>query len=441
MQDELTQVRSVPSFSDREILRRWLEQDGQVTEATALRNATLWACVTLIADSVAQLPRRLYRVERDGSKEVLWTHPVARLMASPTELVDAFSWWRTFFLWLAGWGNAYAAILRAEQGTPLELVAVPPQYVGLRDHLSDPYVVTPPGTGEQLVIPVQDMLHVRGYSLDGVNGVSPVQYHRSKVEQANMQEQYAGAFWKKGARPGGVLETDKVLGQPAVKALRTQFTEIYGAGGEAEGGTAVLDNGLKYHAVPPVAPQDADYVAARRMNAVEICQVFRVPPIFIGLLEGATYDRVEGLNTFMVRHTLGPYLSGLEAQAGLKLIARSARGRLQVQHDPSAFLRLTGKERVEATTASVQGGILSPNEARAEEQRPPKPGGDELWRPVNVVALTAAALAQADEPPAPPPAPPTDPAAEGPPPTDPGDPMGGDPAARTWDVAVGRWVA
>ena len=52
---------------------------------------------------------------------------------------------------------------------------------------------------------------------------------------------------------------------------------------------------------------------------------------------------------------------------------------MDIEFDFDALLRADRKTRAEAARAEVNAGLLTPNEGRSEEGRPPKEGGDDIY--------------------------------------------------------------
>src|SRR5690606_41822611 len=61
-----------------------------VTPSTAMRSTAVYACVRLLAESIASLPLHLYRRLPNGGKERATDHPLYRLLRSqPNALMSA----------------------------------------------------------------------------------------------------------------------------------------------------------------------------------------------------------------------------------------------------------------------------------------------------------------------------------------------------------------
>jgi hypothetical protein len=103
---------------------------------------------------------------------------------------------------------------------------------------------------------------------------------------------------------------------------------------------------------------------------------------------------------------LGFALNHIEEAWG-KLFELDGQPDEYVEFDTSALLRSAFKDRIDAFVRGVQGGILSPNEARAQEGYKPVKYGDEPRVQQQVVPLSAASgIPSAPGPGSAPPAPP-----------------------------------
>ena len=103
----------------------------KVDEKSAMQIATVYACVRLLAETVAGLPLHLYRM-KDGSnaKERAVDHPLYKLLyRQPNPEMTSFSFRETMMTHLLLWGNSYAQIIRDGKNNVLALYPLLPEYV------------------------------------------------------------------------------------------------------------------------------------------------------------------------------------------------------------------------------------------------------------------------------------------------------------------------
>ena len=86
----------------------------RVDEKSAMQIATVYACVRLLAESVAQLPLHLYRYTDGGiGKEMAAEHPLYPLIhRQPNPEMSSFTWRETMMTHLLLWGNSFNQIIR-----------------------------------------------------------------------------------------------------------------------------------------------------------------------------------------------------------------------------------------------------------------------------------------------------------------------------------------
>jgi HK97 family phage portal protein len=80
------------------------------------------------------------------------------------------------------------------------------------------------------------------------------------------------------------------------------------------------------------------------------------------------------------------------------LIPVAARQNMRVVHDFDDLLKLDKKERMEAHQRGINSGVLTPNEARREEDLQPLEGGDILYANGAIVPLGSNAETTVQQP-------------------------------------------
>jgi hypothetical protein len=121
---------------------------------------------------------------------------------------------------------------------------------------------------------------------------------------------------------------------------------------------------------------DAQLIEAQRMSVEDICRVFGVPPPLIGDLSHATLNNSETLIQHFLSMSLGSYLETIE-RAFDNLFGLPNNEYIEL--DTSALLRTNMESRINALTKAIQGGVMTPDEARAREGLSPLEGGDTAY--------------------------------------------------------------
>ena len=93
-----------------------------VNEFIAMQNTAVYACVRILAESVAGLPLHVYEYRGNG-KERVPGHPLYFLLHdSPNPEMTSFIFRETSMIHLLLWGNSYAQILRDGMGRVVGLL-------------------------------------------------------------------------------------------------------------------------------------------------------------------------------------------------------------------------------------------------------------------------------------------------------------------------------
>ena len=359
----------------------------QVDELRALQTSAVYACVKILAESVASLPLHLYKRGKEGHNELAEEHPLFTcLYESPNEEMTSFEFRETMMTSLLLWGNAYARIIR-RQGHVTELWYLKPQYMTVeRDTTTGKikYTYSDDITNKTIVYKPNQILHIKGLSIDGVKGLSPIAQAREAVGLSLAAEEYGSKFFGNGARPGGVLEHPGILKNP--EKLRESWNQVY-QGSKNSHKIAVLEEGMKYHSIG-IAPEDAQFLETRKYQVNEICRIFRIPPHLVADLERATFSNIEHQSIEFVQYTIRPWLVRWEQEITKSLLSDEEKTLYFARFNVDGLLRGDYKSRMEGYAVGRQNGWLSINDIRRLEDMPlisKEQGGDDYLVNGNMV--------------------------------------------------------
>ena len=357
----------------------------KVDEKSAMQIATVYACVRLLAETVATLPLHLYRYRKDGKgKEKAVDHPLYRILyILPNPEMTSVTFRETMMTHLLLWGNCYAQIVRDGKNGVLGLYPLLPELVEVdRDEQGRIYYVyhaytddVPGETNKDIYFRRDEILHIPGLGFNGLVGFSPIAMMKNALGNEIAVEKYGSSFFRNGAQPSGVLEHPGVLKDPA--KIRENWTEIYGRAGNAHK-VAVLEEGMSYKPIS-LPPEDSQFLSTRQFGVEEICRIFGVPPHMVQDLQRATYSNIEHQGIDFVVHSLMPWLVKFEQGIIKDVLA----GGEQMEYFPvfnvDGLLRGDYASRMQGYATAINNGIVSINEVRRMEGFDPLPeseGGD-----------------------------------------------------------------
>ena len=378
-----------------------------VTPSSAIQVSAVYACVRVIAETIASLPLNVFEATDKGGVKAL-EHPLQRLLHDePNPEMTSFIWRETMLSHLLLWGNSYCQILRTGRNGIVGLYPLLPDHMAVdrdtKGKLTYTYT-TSEGRMEQLN--PEDVLHIPGLGFDGVMGYSPIALEKAAIGLGIAAEEYGSKFFQNGARPSGILTHPNTVKDPA--ALRASWNAAYGGSGNASR-VAVLEEGMTF--VPLSMPNnEAQFLETRKFQVTEICRIFRVPPHMIGDLERATFSNIESQNISFAVHTIRPWLVRIEQAINKTLIPENEKGRYYAQFNIDGLMRGDYKSRMEGYAIARQNGWMSANDIRALENLNPiseEEGGNAYLVNGNMIPISLAGLgvllglaAQSEEEPA-----------------------------------------
>ncbi len=363
------------------------ESGERVDERSAMQIATVYACVRLLAESVACLPLHLYRyTDEDSGKEKAIDHPLYKVLYRQSNPeMTSFSFREAMMTHLLLWGNAYAQIVRDGSTGVLGLYPLLPENVEVdRKENGDLYYIyhaytdeKPGENGQDIYFERDEILHIPGLGFNGLVGFSPIAMMKNALGTTLAVEKYGAAFFRNGAQPSGVLEHPGVLKDP--EKIRRNWSAVYGGSGNAHK-VAVLEEGMQYKPIS-LPPEDSQFLSTREFGVEEIARIFRIPPHMIQDLRHATFSNIEHQSIDFVQHTLMPWLIRFEQAIIKDVLLEEEQEEYFPKFNVDGLLRGDYKSRMEGYAIGLSNGWMTPNDIRRLENLDPIPqeeGGDYL---------------------------------------------------------------
>ena len=356
-----------------------------VNHSSALSSAPVWACINVLAQDVAKLPLITYERLDRGKDRATGHRFYGMLHDAPNPQMSSSTFRKTLQGHVATWGNGYAEKERNHAGDVVALWPLPPDRTEVHRVKGEKVFVTRAG-GRDILLADDDVLHIPGLGFDGLRGYSVISMARQRIGGEVAAAEYGGAFFKEGARPGGVIMRKDSLTEQAQDRLRKSWNQMHqGLSGAQR--VAVLDEDMTYTRIG-VPPNDAQFIETRQFSAVEICRFFRIPPHKIQVLDSVPRANIEAENISYVVDTLQNWLVTWEQEIKRSLFANEPEFFAEFQI--TGLLRGDSAARAEFYAKGIQSGWFSINDVREMENLNPVEGGDSHFVPLNLVPLAAA---------------------------------------------------
>ena len=365
-----------------------------VTIDSALKVPAVWAAVAFLSRTLAALPLHAYRKTKDGAQKISGKLEVV-VQDNPNDAMDSFKFRQYLWQQVFTGGRGLAWIERTPQGVE----ALWPM---------DPRCTVVRRVGGKIVYKFQDKEYPAADVIDipfmlkedGLCHYSPIAMATKAIQLALAMNDYSSGFFAGGGVPPLALVGPLPAGKEAMQRAMSDVSRAVEAAKASNKPIFPMPPG---HELKPVGfdPSKGQMIEARQWQIGEIARVWQIPRIFLQDLQGATFTNSEQQNLMLVQHLIGQWAQALEGEMNLKLFGRMNSGRY-VEHNLDGLLRGDFKTRMDGLAASIQNGIRTPNEARALENLPAMPNGNDLLIQGATVPLGSQPLANNDnnEPPA-----------------------------------------
>lgn len=362
-----------------------VELDGE----SALGVVAVYACVRVLAETLASLPLFLYRRLTPRGRERAVDMPLYWLLHdAPNPEMSRMSFWESIVGQAALRGTGYAEIARDADGRAVALwpLRSDKMEAGRTAEGTLYWLYTMPD-GTKRPMSSRDVLNVPGFGSTGIVGYSPIELHASALGLALDAQSYAERFFSNDSRPGGVLQTKDKLSDAGFERLKKSWEEAHRGVGNAHR-VAILEEGVEWVQVA-MSSRDAQFLEQRRFSVEEVARLFRVPLHLIQELSHATFTNIEHQSIDFVVHTVRPWAERVEGAVERCLLTTAERRELFAEFLVDGLLRGDQQSRYAAYSVGHQNGWLSANDVRElENMNPiaPEDGGDIYMVQLNMVA-------------------------------------------------------
>lgn len=370
----------------------WSEYSGSSTSGhsvnvdKSLQLSAVWACVKAVSETISTLPLKIYERNSDGSKSVALDHPVYQILCKqPAIDLTPARFMQMIPASICLRGNSFSEKLFFKK----ELVGIRPLLPQHMNVSSDDsgritYKYSDPVTKTEREIPRENIMHIRGFSLDAAVGLTPIKLGADIIGSALATNEAASNMFKNGLQNSGFITSSQALNPEQRTALRSNLQQFMGS--KNAGKVMLLEGGFDYKDIT-INPETAQLLQSRSFSIEEICRWFGVPPVIIGHMEkqSSWASSIEALYTQFLITGLRPMLVNIEQEIKRCLIGNDDR--YFAEFSVEGLLRADSNGRASYYQRALQDGWMNRNEVRAKENLPPIAGGDKFTIQLNMTTL------------------------------------------------------
>ena len=381
-----------------------------VTSDTAMRVSAVFACVTVLSQTLAVLDK-FVKGRRPGGKgrDILWDHRLSEMISSrPNRWQDDFEFYEMGEGHRLLRGNFYARIVMRPGRGPNELVPMHPDRVW-------PFVITPDGAtwfmydnspcppagaklyyqyfpinGPTEILLQEEVLHVRGFSTNGIVGMNPIARAAREAIGLSMAAEESGArLFANGAQISKVFRHPQKMSDPVYARMKDQIAKFSGT--PNAGKTMILEEGMDITSLS-MTMKEAQFLEVRKFQVEDIAWIFNVPLVLIGHGDKApTYASAEQFFMSFKVHTIHPNTSRWEKAMKRDLLYPSEKN-IFIDFDIDSMMRGDAASRSTYLRNRFAMASITPNEGKIYEGENPSddPAADKLYIMSNMVPLDMA---------------------------------------------------
>ncbi len=378
-----------------ELISDWLKGDDDtlsnnrilnINTAIAMKYSTFFACVRVLSETLAGAPIMLYQKQPNGDRKVSNDLPIYDVFHNrPNEEMSPFNFKEACMVALNTGGNAVSQRLVNRQGQLVGLYPYPWERVEIKRNLTTKkleYKIR--GTDEEKTLQRSEVFHVPGFSMDGIIGMSPIEYTANAIRLGITYEVFGQQFYKNGANASGAFSFAGGLSDVAFKRLKEEVGKNW-TGLKNTGRPMILEEGGTFHPFT-IKPVDAELLSSKKFQVEDVARCFRVPLHLIQNLDRATNNNIEHQSLEFIMYTMLPWFKRWEEAINSQLLTpyeRMAGYYLEFKID--SLLRGDAKSRADAYAVGRQWGWLSVNDIRKlENMNGIGPAGDIYLTPANM---------------------------------------------------------
>lgn len=354
--------------------------------ASVLSVATVFRCVKLLSESVANLPLQ-YVKRKDGVYVEAEDRRLDYLLnVQPDISLNAFDYWRQVVQEVLLEGNAYIVPVYNSYSMSLERLALCGRGTVVHDTINDTYTVNDMENGISGTYAESEIIHIKGMTLcNSKRGVSVLTYARLTTDIARAGDKETQNRFTNGGTVKGLVSNDrsvKGFGEYQDEQLAKTAEELnyrYNVAGE----NIVASPGQVGFTQISMSSVDMQFLESRKFTVIEICRFFSVPPTFVYADTSSNYKTVEQADVDFLSHTLNPLLRNIETELRRKLIPQSLCHKYKFKFDRRELFACDLNGMMNYGTKLLQIGTTV-NEVRKMNNLAPVDGGDTVLVSANL---------------------------------------------------------
>lgn len=361
--------------------------DLNINGTNSLKEVTVYTCIKILSETISKLPLKVYQ-DNNGIRKASDHYLYQLLKLRPNPYMSASDFWKCVETQRNIYGNSYVWIDRMKVGRnagtilglyPLDSskMKIYVDDVGLLNSTNKVWYVYTDNLGNQYKIDSLELLHFKGFTANGLAGLSPIDTLRSSIENAKSASIFLNNSYKNGMQTKGVIQYVGELNQAAENTFREKFEQMSN-GLKNANKVSLLPIGYTYQPIA-LSMVDSQFLENTKMTIRQLTAAYGIKLHQVNDLEKASYASTSEANREFYTDTLLGILTMYEQEIVYKLFTTAEiKEGYYFRFNADVILRGDVKARYEAYRTGLQAGFITANEVRSLEELEPKEGGDKL---------------------------------------------------------------
>lgn len=327
----------------------------------------IYACINILSDDIAKLPLKVYQKHDGAIKRIeKKDHTIAKLLSTkPNDFMNSSDWKKLIMVDVLITGNHFSYVVRNANGKVTSIMPLPNStQIMVLENGSLRYQTT---INKQIVqLPPWDVIHIKGFTRDGIKGKSPIRVIAERVESNESANNYNKSLLEQGGAPKGILRVPGSLNKEAKRVVKEEWKKVNG-----QDAIGVIDSGLEYQQLG-ISNQDMQFIDSQKFNTQKIAAIYKVPLHKLNEMGRATYANVEQQALEYVKNTLQPWITKIEEELDSKLFNDFEQDEnFYVKFNLDSELRGDSETRAKVDKIKIESGSSTLNEVRGRNEDSP----------------------------------------------------------------------
>lgn len=263
-----------------------------------------YACVREIATAFGGIKWGLFR-NRGGEREKVLDHPMLNLWNRPNDWQGNSAFLQAIASYYLISGNSYIEAATNAVGIPQYLYTLrPDRMTVIPDSINRIAGYKFSNGGQGMPFVNGEILHFKDFHpTNDWYGLSPISVAAMSIDSYRNQQRWNSGLLENSARPSGIITYEDDLSPESLNNIREEFQSKF-SGAKNANKPMILEGGKMKWEQMAFNAKELDFVNSQNLSALQIAQIFNLPPELVGLQPSTYQNRREARKALYTENVL-----------------------------------------------------------------------------------------------------------------------------------------